>query len=87
MVTSEPAKAEVATKAESLKAQAQSLEARAEAQNLQVRLPDVGHVWALVKWSLFSFASDADGRHFYSYLHIRGRNESVVSAMAQSRRP
>ncbi len=37
MVTSEPAKAEVATKAESLKAQAQSLEARAEAQNLQVR--------------------------------------------------
>ena len=38
MVTSEPAKAEVATKAESLKAQAQSLEARAEAQNLQVRL-------------------------------------------------
>ena len=38
MVASEPAKAEVATKAESLKAQAQSLEARAEAQNLQVRL-------------------------------------------------
>jgi hypothetical protein len=48
MVTSEPAKAEVATKAESLKAQAQSLEARAEAQNLQVRLPDVADAGASV---------------------------------------
>lgn len=38
MVISEPAKTEVSTKAESLKAQAQSLEARAEAQNLQVPL-------------------------------------------------
>ena len=37
LVVSEPAKAEVSTKAESLKAQAQSLEARAEAQSLQVR--------------------------------------------------
>lgn len=36
LVVSEPAKTEVSTKAESLKAQAQSLEARAEAQNLQV---------------------------------------------------
>ena len=41
-MVSEPAKAEVSTKAESLKAQAQSLEARAEAQSLQVRREEAG---------------------------------------------
>ncbi len=36
LVVSEPAKVQVAVKARSLHAQAQSLEAQAEAQNLQV---------------------------------------------------